>query len=148
MIARRRFVGALAGPLLAAPRTATAQPAAKIWRIGALDGGTADAASTARWTAFRERLRELGYTEGKNLVFEPRWAGGQAGRLTGLAAELVGAKVDVLVTAGGTGALEARRATTTLPIVMATGGDPVELGLASSLARPGGTVTGVISLTT
>jgi putative ABC transport system substrate-binding protein len=80
------------------------------------------------------------------VVFESRWADAQPGRLRGLAAELIDAKVDILVTAGSEAALAAKQVTSSIPIVMATGGDPVELGLAAGLARPGGNVTGVISL--
>jgi putative ABC transport system substrate-binding protein len=84
--------------------------------------------------------------EGQNVIFEARWGDGQVGRLRGLAAELIDAKVDILVTAGTEVALAAKQATSSIPIVMATGGDPVKLGLVASLARPGGNVTGVISL--
>jgi putative ABC transport system substrate-binding protein len=95
------------------------------------------------WEAFRQRLKELGYVEGQNIVFEYRWAAGQVDRFPGLAAELVGLKVDVIVTVGNaaTGAL--KRATGTVPIVMATSGDPVGAGLVTSLAHPGGNVTGL-----
>ena len=131
---------------LAAPAVASAQQPAKVWRIGLLDYGASDAASASRWKALRERLRELGYVEGQNVIFDPRWGDGQAGRLRGLATELINAKVDILVTAGSEAAVAAKQATSSVPIVMATGGEPVELGLATGLARPGGNVTGVISL--
>jgi putative ABC transport system substrate-binding protein len=98
------------------------------------------------WDAFRERLRELGYVEGQTVTLETRWADGQVDRLPGLAAELVRLKVDVIVTAGSPAALAAKKATTSVPIVMATGGDPVGLGLVASLARPGGNVTGLTTL--
>ena len=103
-------------------------------------------ASVDRWKAFRERLRELGYVEGKDVVFESRWASGQMGRLPGLAKELVDAKMDILVTASSEAAIAAKRATASIPVVTATGADPVELGIVASLARPGGNVTGVFSL--
>jgi putative tryptophan/tyrosine transport system substrate-binding protein len=142
---RRAFVTGF-GAVLAAPLAAGAQQGGKTLRIGLLDYAASDAATTLRWAAFRERLRELGYVEGHNVIFEPRWADGKVGRLRSLAAELIDAKVDVLVTAGSESGLAAKQATNSIPIVMATGGDPVELGLAASLARPGGNVTGVISL--
>ena len=90
-----------------------------------------------------QRLKELGYVEGQNTVFEYRWAAGLVERLPGLAAELIGLKVDVIVTTGNaaTGAL--KRATATVPIVMVTSGDPVGAGLVASLAHPGGNVTGL-----
>jgi len=143
---RRAFIVTLASGLLAAPLAAEAQPAGKAVRIGLLDYAASDPAGAARWKALRERLRELGYVEGQSVVFEARWAGGQAGRLRSLAAELINAKVDILVTAGSEAAVAAKQATNSIPIVTATLGDPVELGLAASLARPGGNVTGVISL--
>jgi putative ABC transport system substrate-binding protein len=143
---RRVFIGTVAGTLLAAPLAAGAQPAGKVVRIGLLDYAASDPASAARWKAFREQLHGLGYVEGQNVVFEPRWGDGQVGRLPSLAAELVDAKVDILVTAGSEAALAAKQATNSIPIVTATGGDPVESGLVTGLAQPGGNVTGVISL--
>jgi putative ABC transport system substrate-binding protein len=98
------------------------------------------------WEAFRERLRELGYVEGQTIAFETRWADGQLDRLPRLAAELVRLKVDVIVTAGSPAARAAMNTTTSIPIVMATGGDPVGLALVPSLARPGGNVTGLTTL--
>jgi len=142
---RRTFLAGTGAVLLAAPLAARAQQAGKVWRIGLLDSAS-DPASVDRWKAFRERLRELGYPEGQNVVFESRWASGQMGRLPGLAKELVDAKVDILVTASSEAALAAKRATATIPVVTATGVDPVELGIVASLARPGGNVTGVFSL--
>jgi putative ABC transport system substrate-binding protein len=143
---RRRFVAMIAGGLLAAPLTAQAQRQGKVWRIGLLDYGASNSSSDARWKALRERLRELGYVEGQNVVFEPRWGNEQADRLPGLAAELVKLKVDVVVTATGEAALAAKKATSSIPIVTATCPDPVRLGLVASVARPGGNVTGVTSL--
>jgi putative ABC transport system substrate-binding protein len=105
------------------------------------------AASTfgERMSVFRKQLSELGYSEGKNIRFEARWADGNLDRLNDLAVELVKAKVDVLVTFGGTApALAAKRATSTIPIVTAAGGtDPVKAGLVTSLAQPGGNITGL-----
>ena len=144
MISRRCF---LTGFVIALAPAATVQgaqeyKAGKVWRIGLLDYGASD----PRWNAFRERLRELGYVEGQHVIFEPRWGNGQVSRLRSLATELIDAKVDILVTAGSEAAFAAKQATNSIPIVMATGGDPVELGLVAGLARPGGNVTGVISL--
>jgi putative ABC transport system substrate-binding protein len=143
---RRAFIAAVTGALLAASSAAEAQPAGKVVRIGLLDYAASDPASAARWKAFRDQLRWLGYVEGQNVVFESRWGDGQVGRLPSLAAELVDAKVDILVTAGSEAALAAKQATNSIPIVTATGGDPVESGLVAGLAQPGGNVTGVISL--
>jgi ABC-type uncharacterized transport system substrate-binding protein len=95
------------------------------------------------WEAFRQRLKELGYVEGQNIVFEYRWAAGQVERYPGLAAELVGLKVDVIVTVGNAATGAIKRATATVPIVMATSGDPVGAGFVTSLAHPGGNVTGL-----
>jgi putative tryptophan/tyrosine transport system substrate-binding protein len=95
---RRRFLVSFAGAL-AAPLAAEAQQAGKMWRIGLLDYAS-DPASSNRWTAFRDRLRELGYVEGQNVAFESRWSNAQKDRLPGLARELVNAKVDMIVTAG------------------------------------------------
>jgi len=134
---RRAFVTGL-GAVLAAPRAAGAQQAGKVYRIGVLANEP-----SPMWEAFRQRLKELGYVEGQNIVFEYRWSAGQVERFPGFAAELLGLKVDVIVTVGNaaTGAL--KRATATVPIVMATSGDPVGAGLVTSLAHPGGNVTGL-----
>lgn len=132
--------------LLAAPGAAPA--ADRTVRIGLLDYGTPSPSGDARWNALRAQLRELGHVEGRNVVFDARWGNGHVERLPGLAAELIeGDKVDVVVTATTEATLAATRVTSSVPIVTATGGaDPVALGLAASLARPAGNVTGVISL--
>ena len=141
---RRRFIGAVAGGLLATPLAAVAQP--KVTKIGLLDYAAPDQARIIWWNSLRDRLRELGYAEGQNVIYESRWAEGQVARLADLAGELVKAKVDIIATAGTEAALAAKRATSSIPIVMATGVDPVEVGLVGALARPGGNVTGVTSM--
>jgi putative ABC transport system substrate-binding protein len=136
----------MAGGLLAAPRAAEAQPAGKVYRIGLLEYSTPDPARQALWTAFRQRMRELGYVEGQNVTFEPRWAQDDSDRLSKLAAELVGLKVDVIVTAATVSALAAKRAAGAIPIVMATGADPMAVGLVANLRQPGGNVTGMTTI--
>ena len=121
---------------------ARAQRASKVAVIGLLDGGQ----RVEWWAAFREQIQKLGYVEGQNVAFQARYAGGNPERLPALAQELVRLDVAVIVTAGEGASVEARRATRTIPIVTATGTDPVSLGLAVSLARPGRNVTGVSSL--
>ena len=139
---RRRFLGTVGLSVLAAPLAAEALPAARTARIGYLAANLA--ANPHRLEAFRQGLRDLGYVEGGNLVIEYRDAEGKFERLPALAAELVALKVDVIVTAEGTpAALAAKQASRTLPIVFATAGDPVASGLVTSLARPGGNVTGL-----
>jgi putative ABC transport system substrate-binding protein len=145
-VRRRAFLATVAGSLLAAPLAALAQQGTgKIPLIGLLDYSTPDPARLEWWKAFRQALRELGYVEGQSIRFEARWAEGRPDRLPGLAAELVGLRVDVIVTGGGEAARAAKQATATIPIVMTTGSDPVKLGIVESLARPGGNVTGLCS---
>jgi putative tryptophan/tyrosine transport system substrate-binding protein len=141
---RRAFIGTLTGGLLAAPLAAEAQPAGKVPRVGFLAASSASDAANARWIeAFRQGLRDLGYVEGRNIVIEYRYAGEKYERLPALAAELVRLKVDVIVSHGTPGPLAAKHATSVIPIVMTSAGDPVASGLVSSLARPGGNVTGM-----
>jgi len=122
-----------------------AQPPVKIPRIGFIN--TPPAASiSARIDAFRRGLRELGYVEGKNIVIEYRSAEGKAERLPDLATELVLLKVDLIFSSGPTSTHSAKKATTTIPIVMAFDDDPVGSGLVASLARPGGNITGLSTL--
>ena len=118
---RRAFIVAMAGGILASPLAAEAQQAGKVYRIGLLDYSAPDAGRQAWWTAFRQRMRELGYVEGQNVTFEARWAQGEDERLSKLAAELVGLKVDLIVTGGQNAALAAKRATATIPILMSPG---------------------------
>jgi putative ABC transport system substrate-binding protein len=145
MLDRRAFLGTLAGGLLALPLAAEAQQAAKIPRIGFLALNVAPNPHLPE--AFRQGLRDLGYVEGRNLVIEYRDAEGKPERLPALAAELVALKVDVILAGGTSQALAAKQATKTLPIVFAQAGDPVASGLVTSLARPGGNVTGLSNLT-
>ena len=119
-----------------------APQAAKLYRIGVLDVVGA-ASNEANLSAFRQGLRELGYVEGQNLVIEYRSADGRAERFPDLATELVRLRVDVIVTRGTSAALGAKHVTETIPIVMASSGDPIFAGLVASLARPGGNVTGL-----
>ncbi len=121
-----------------------AQQTEKVPRIGYLSAASRSAL-TARTEAFRQGLRELGYVEGKNIVIEYRYAEGKLDRLSELAAELVRLKVDVIVATGTTPSLAALQATTTIPIVMTVSRDPVRAGLVASLARPGGSITGLTS---
>jgi ABC-type uncharacterized transport system substrate-binding protein len=124
---------------------AVAQQPAQIPRIGYL-GAASPPAITPRTEAFRQRLRELGYVEGKNIAIEFRYAENNLDRLPALAADLVRLKVDAIVTAGGTSTRVARTATATIPIVMAQDNDPVGNGFVASLARPGGNITGLATL--
>jgi putative ABC transport system substrate-binding protein len=130
--------------LTTAPFTQAQQPT-KVPRIGYL-AAVSISAVAARIEAFRRRLRELGYAEGKNFVLESRYAEGKLDRLPPLAAELVRLKVDIIVTAGGQATRAAKQATTTIPIVMTNDPDPVGSGFIASLARPDGNVTGLSTL--
>ena len=128
--------------LFALCSSALAQQPARIPRIGILISGSASL-NSARVEAFRQRLREHGYVEGKNIVIEYRYAEGKSERLPDLVAELVQLKVDVIVTASPAAILAAKKASATIPIVFASANDPVGTGLVSSLARPGGNITGL-----
>ena len=139
---KKKIIGlALGALLIALSVSAEAQQPARIPRIGIL-GPSSASSFLPRVEAFRQRLRELGYVEGKNIVIEYRYAEGKLDRLPDLAAELVRLKVDVIVTTGP-GVLAAKKASATIPIVFAAAGDPVGSGLVSSLARPGGNITGL-----
>lgn len=139
---RRDFIKAVAGSTAAWPLAAHAQPADRIYRIGYL-GVTSAAAYATRMDAFRGGLAQLGYIEGKNIALEIRWADDRYDQLAALASELVDLHVDVLVTHSTPGVLAAKRATKTIPIVFTAAGDAVGLSLVSSLAHPGGNVTGM-----
>jgi putative tryptophan/tyrosine transport system substrate-binding protein len=139
-IERRKFLATLLGAAVAWPLAARAQQPGKMPTVGFL--GTTTAAAWGPWTAaFVQRLRELGWIEGRNLAIEYRWADGRTGRFAEIAAEFVRLKVDVIL-AGGSAAVEAKQATAVIPIVFVLG-DPVATGLVASLARPGGNVTGL-----
>jgi putative tryptophan/tyrosine transport system substrate-binding protein len=128
------------GVVLGLP-VARAQQGDRVHRIAFL-GSTSESDYASQIDAFRSGLRELGYVEGRNLVIEFRWAGGKYERLSGLATELVRSRPDVLVTHGPPGALAAKKATDTIPIVLGVIGEAVAIGAVDSLARPGGNVTG------
>src|SRR5262245_20100616 len=142
---RRIVIWLLATLFLANVSLADAQQTGKIPRIGLLDSSTASG-SAVLVDAFRQELSKLGWIAGKNIAFEYRFAEGKTDRLPELAAELVRLKVDLIVTTAGPPALAAKGATSTIPIVMTTSPDPVGAGLVASLARPGGNVTGLASL--
>ena len=131
--------------LLALGVPSNAQQPAKVPRIGVL-AATNPSFFSLRFEAFRQGLRELGYIDGKNISIERRYAEGKRDRFPRLAAELVELKVDVILTAGEFGVMAAKNATSTIPIVFAVTEDAVESGLVSSLARPGGNVTGLTVL--
>jgi len=130
--------------LIALPLGAEAQPAGKVSRVGFL-GTVANPQTTYVFSAFTTGLREHGYVEGQNLLIERRYSEGKTERFPDLVAELVRLKVDVIVAPGTGPALAAKQVTSTIPIVTVLVGDPVGAGLAASLARPGGNVTGMSS---
>ena len=134
-----------AGALLALAVTVEAQQPKKVPRIGFLSAASSSAIS-ARVEAFRQGLRELGYADGKNILIEWRFAEGKSDRLPSLAAELVRLKVDVIVAEAPTSTRSAKQATVTIPIVMMFDDDPVGSGFVASLARPGGNITGLSTL--
>ncbi len=132
---------AVAFGLLFAPLAAGGQPQGKIPRVGILRAGSLVGDYFAE--PFRQGLRELGYVEGQNILLEFRWAEGKPERFPALANDLVQSKVDIIMTSGTAGTRAAREASTTIPIIMAVVGNPVEDGLVNSLARPGGNITGL-----
>jgi putative ABC transport system substrate-binding protein len=143
---RRTFITLLGGAALAWPLAARAQQAGKLPTIGFL-GTSTPADLSQRTAAFVQRLRELGWIEGRTIAIEYRWAEGRDGRVAEIAAELVRLKVAVIVTVGSA-VPAAKQATSTIPIVFGISGDPVGMGLVASLAQPGGNVTGLSSQTT
>src|SRR5437773_3442806 len=143
---RRTFMAMLTGGIVVAPLAAGAQQAAKVPRLGFLSLNLVPNPHLRE--AFRQGLRDLGYAESRNVMIEYRDAEGKPERLPALAAELIALKVDVIVTGGGTPtALAAKQATRTLPIVFSSAADPVTDGLVTSLARPGGNITGSSNFT-
>ena len=134
-IARRKFLATLGGAAVGWPLTARAQQPGKIPRIGIID-------DSLHWNAFRHGLRDLGYLEGQNIAFDYAYGDGAPERLAEAAAALVRRPVDVIATFGTPASFAAKQATTTIPIVMISIGDPVRAGLVPSLARPGGNITG------
>ena len=147
-IGRRTFLATLGGAAVAWPLAARAQqPMAKLPTIGFL-GAATPLAWSQRVAAFVQRLRELGWTEGRTVVVEYRWAEGRSERFLEIAAEFAQLKVDVIVAAGTPAVLAAKQASSVVPIVFVGAGDPVGTGLVASLPRPGGNVTGLSAQTT
>src|SRR5215471_975200 len=139
---RREFITLISGAATAWPLAARAQQSAKLPTIGYLGSGTP--ATQSQWVAaFVQRMRELGLIEGRTIAVEYRWTEGRTERAAEIAAEFVQRKVDVIVTSGTGMVLAAKQATSVIPIVFAATGDPVGTGLVTSLARPGGNVTGL-----
>src|SRR5262249_980760 len=139
---RRQFITLIGGAAAAWPLTARAQQPAKLPTIGFL-GATTPLVERERLAAFGQRLRELGWMEGRNVAIEVRWAEGRSERFAEIAAELVRLKVDVILTHNTPPVLAAKQATSVIPIVFASAGDPVGTGVVASLARPGGNITGL-----
>jgi putative ABC transport system substrate-binding protein len=145
---RRRFLLTSLAGVVAAPLVANARPPAKVFRIGLLGGSTPTSPEASHvWAGFFEGLRELGYVEGQNVVIERRFYGDSIERLPALAAELARLPLDVIVAGTAPAPEAAKRATSTIPIVMANHPDPVGSGVVISLARPGTNVTGVSMVT-
>jgi putative ABC transport system substrate-binding protein len=139
---RREFITLLGGTAAAWPLAARAQQVGKLPTIGFL--GPLSQSAMSPWTAaFVQRLRELGWIEGRTVAIEYRWGEGRDERFVEIAAEFVRLKVDVIVTGGTAAVIAAKQATSVIPIVFGTAGDPVGTGLVASLARPGGNVTGL-----
>lgn len=129
--------------LLLAPPSFSADRGAKILRVGLFDGGGPTPARQQVWRDFKHQMSALGYVEGKNILYELRWAHGEPDRLRAIAEELATMKVDAIVVRAGTAAVAARRATETIPIVMTLVSNPIRSGLIKSYARPGTNVTGM-----
>jgi putative tryptophan/tyrosine transport system substrate-binding protein len=142
MIRRREFITLLGGAAAAWPIAAGAQKAGKLPTIGFL-GASTPSTESQRVAAFVQQLRELGWTEGRNVAIEYRWTEGRNNRAAEISAEFVQLKVDVIVTEGTPAALAAKQATSVIPVVFTTVSGPVGIGLVASLARPGGNITGL-----
>jgi putative ABC transport system substrate-binding protein len=138
---RRAFITLLGGAAVAWPLAAQAQQAGRTYRIGFL-GGADPIGYAAQLEALRLGLQDHGYVIGRNVEIEYRWAEGSYERLPALASELVALNVDLIITQGTPAAVAAKQATTTIPIVMAVVGNPIETGIVTGLARPGGNITG------
>jgi putative tryptophan/tyrosine transport system substrate-binding protein len=141
---RREFITLLGGAVATWPHAARAQQSPRVWRIGWLSPNSGPGPSTQ---AFLQVMRERGYVEGQNLAIEYRWAASKDEQMAGFAADLVSKRVDLIVTAGTPATLAAKQATSTIPIVFAVAGAPVEKGLVGSLSHPGGNVTGLALIT-
>ena len=146
MVTRRKLVATLGVSAFAPLPAFSQQPSTRFARIGTFNVAAAGGVWLARQQAFRDGMRDFGYVEGRNLQFEVRWADGKLERLPALAAEMVALKVDVILVGGSAAADAARRASKTIPIVMAMSSDPVGDGHAISLARPGGNMTGLSAM--
>ena len=144
---RRQFITLLGSAVVAWPLTARAQQAGKVPTIGFL-GPTTPSSQSQHVAAFAQRLRELGWIEGRTITIEVRWAEGRSERFAEIAAEFVRLKVDVILTQTTPAVVAAKQATSVIPIVFATAGDPVGTGVVASLARPGGNITGLSSQAT
>ena len=145
---RRKLLVALGASVIAAPHATFAQQLGRVWRVGFLAlRGRPDSLDSGNQGAFRQGMRELGYVDGGNLVIEWRFAEERPVRLTDLAAELILGKVDVIVTTSAPTTQAAQKATANIPIVMGATGDPVNSGFVKSLARPGGNITGLSTIT-
>src|SRR5262249_28631243 len=144
---RREFITLLSGAAAAWPLIARAQQAGKVWRIGMLDTARREL-NTANVVAFQNGLRQFGFVEPENLVIEYRSAEGQYERLPDLVSELLHLKVDVIMVRGTVEIVAVKNATSTTPVVMTPGGDPVAAGVVANLSHPGGNITGLSSLTT
>ena len=142
-IARRKIVLA-AGALLAAPMMSFAQKQSRVWRIGFLTNGTVNS-TKGQLDAFVRGLNELGYFEGRNIIFESRFAEGKLDRLPALVAEMLAQKIDVIYAPSGIAAQAAKKSGTKIPIVFAFAPDPIGQGFGKSLSRPGGSMTGLTS---
>jgi len=142
---RRQFITLLGGAAATWPLAARAQQPAKIPRIGFLGNSTATMEANLIGH-LRDGLRELGYEEGRNVIIEFRWADGKYDQFPALVAELLAAKVDVIITAGTPATLAIKKATSTVPLVFIAVGDPVGTGVVPNLGRPGGNITGLSSI--
>jgi putative tryptophan/tyrosine transport system substrate-binding protein len=143
VIDRRTFLAGTGAILLAAPLAAEGQLQARPARVGFVEAGSLSA-NRHFLDAFRQGLRDLGYVEGQGVVIEDRWADGRSERFPALIAELIGLKVDVIVQASTPGALAAKKATSTVPVVFWGVSDPVGIGVVATLGRPGGNMTGLV----